>query len=166
MHQRQLLATGDHHDRLLQTFYSQTVFQKRRNSQPRSPTRQITFRSASAVLAMLPNRVLLPTPLPAKMPKRCPRPHSNMPSIAFWPVMNGPRSVRVPKETAVCYAPTASPVAGWGLVHPSDVPSRPRCVPLIPHRSARFGVLAIARPAFPHVVLPRIQKSRDVPTPA
>ena len=45
-----------------------------RTSRPRSPINAMTFTSDSARLAIMPSKVDLPTPLPAKMPRRCPRP--------------------------------------------------------------------------------------------
>ena len=46
-----------------------------RTSRPRSPTRPITLTSAAVSRAIMPSSVLLPTPEPAKMPSRWPRPH-------------------------------------------------------------------------------------------
>jgi len=42
------------------------------SSRPRSPTKQITTQSASIFLASFANNEVLPTPLPAKTPSRCP----------------------------------------------------------------------------------------------
>ena len=56
-----------------------------RTSLPRSPISAITLISAFVFLANIPSRVLLPTPLPAKMPIRCPLPTVNRPSTAFTP---------------------------------------------------------------------------------
>ncbi|OQA13739.1 MAG: hypothetical protein BWY62_01263 [Firmicutes bacterium ADurb.Bin356] len=58
---------------------------KERTSRPRSPISTITFTSAVAFFAIIPKRVLLPTPLPAKMPILCPMPSVNSESIAFTP---------------------------------------------------------------------------------
>ena len=44
-----------------------------RTSRPRSPMRAMTLTSASVWRAIMPRTVLLPTPLPEKMPTRCPR---------------------------------------------------------------------------------------------
>ena len=44
--------------------------------------------SASEFLAIIPRSVLLPTPDPAKSPKRCPQPIVIQPSIARTPVEN------------------------------------------------------------------------------
>jgi hypothetical protein len=57
-----------------------------RTSRPRSPISAITFTSASAWLAIMPSKVDLPTPLPAKMPKRWPRPQGTKVSMALMPV--------------------------------------------------------------------------------
>ena len=54
-------------------------------SRPRSPIRAMTFISASVFLAIIPIRVLFPTPLPARIPRRCPLPTVIKPSIAFIP---------------------------------------------------------------------------------
>src|ERR671928_123657 len=57
-----------------------------RTSRPRSPTRQITLTCADVDRAIMPSREDLPTPEPAKMPSRWPRPHgtsaSNPPAAA------------------------------------------------------------------------------------
>ena len=54
-------------------------------SRPRSPTRAMTLMSALTFLAIIPMRVLLPTPEPAKMPTRWPLPMVSMLSMAFTP---------------------------------------------------------------------------------
>ena len=54
-------------------------------SRPRSPTRAMTLISAFTFLAIMPIRVLLPTPEPAKMPMRCPFPMVSMLSMALTP---------------------------------------------------------------------------------
>ena len=56
-----------------------------RTSRPRSPTRAITLTSALVPRAIMPSSVLLPTPEPAKMPRRWPRPHGMRASIARTP---------------------------------------------------------------------------------
>ena len=43
-------------------------------SRPRSPIKAITFISAVVFRAIIPSNVLFPTPLPAKIPTRCPFP--------------------------------------------------------------------------------------------
>ena len=48
-----------------------------RTSRPRSPTRQITLTSADVERAIMPSSDDLPTPEPAKMPRRWPRPHGH-----------------------------------------------------------------------------------------
>src|SRR5689334_12051453 len=55
------------------------------SSRPRSPTRQITFTEAVVARAMEPSRVDLPTPEPAKMPRRWPRPQGTSASRARTP---------------------------------------------------------------------------------
>jgi DNA topoisomerase-1 len=54
-------------------------------SRPLSPISAITFRSAFVFLAIIPKRVLLPTPLPEKMPILCPFPTVSKPSSALMP---------------------------------------------------------------------------------
>ena len=54
-------------------------------SLPRSPTRTITLISAFTFFVIIPSSVLFPTPLPAKIPIRCPFPTVFRPSIAFTP---------------------------------------------------------------------------------
>ncbi len=65
-----------------------------RTSRPRSPSRAITLTSAVVRRAIMPSRTLLPTPLPAMMPMRCPRPRVISPSMARTPVPSG-RSMRL-----------------------------------------------------------------------
>ena len=67
-----------------------------RTSRPRSPTRQITLTSASVERAIIPSSEDLPTPEPAKMPRRWPRPQGTSASSARTPrptrsVMRGRR---------------------------------------------------------------------------
>lgn len=62
---------------------------KWRTSRPRSPTRAMTFASASEPRAISPSRVLLPTPLPEKMPTLWPLPRVRAASMARMPVQNG-----------------------------------------------------------------------------
>ena len=57
-----------------------------RTSRPRSPRRAITLTSAVVLRAIIPSSTLLPTPLPAKIPIRCPCPRVISPSIARTPV--------------------------------------------------------------------------------
>lgn len=54
-------------------------------SRPRSPTRAMTLISVLTFLAIMPIRVDLPTPDPAKMPIRCPLPTVFKPSMALIP---------------------------------------------------------------------------------
>ena len=56
-----------------------------RTSRPRSPTRQITLTSADVERAIMPSSDDLPTPEPAKMPRRWPRPHGTSASSARTP---------------------------------------------------------------------------------
>ena len=50
-----------------------------RTSRPRSPSSAITLTSAVVCRAIMPSSTLLPTPLPAKMPMRWPRPEREQP---------------------------------------------------------------------------------------
>ena len=56
-----------------------------RTSRPRSPTSETTITSASVKRVIIPNRVLLPTPLPANRPSRCPLPMVSKALIARTP---------------------------------------------------------------------------------
>src|SRR3954447_22216345 len=56
-----------------------------RTSRPRSPTRQMTLTSALVDRAIMPSNEDLPTPEPAKMPRRWPRPHGTSASSARTP---------------------------------------------------------------------------------
>ena len=56
-----------------------------RTSRPRSPTRQITLISAEVDRAIMPSSDDLPTPEPAKMPRRWPRPQGTSASRARTP---------------------------------------------------------------------------------
>src|SRR3954470_4663424 len=56
-----------------------------RTSRPRSPTRQITLTSALVERAIMPSSEDLPTPEPAKMPRRWPRPQGTRASSARTP---------------------------------------------------------------------------------
>src|SRR3954469_6337774 len=56
-----------------------------RTSRPRSPTRQMTLTSALVDRAIMPSSEDLPTPEPAKMPRRWPRPHGTSASSARTP---------------------------------------------------------------------------------
>ena len=56
-----------------------------RTSRPRSPTRQITLTSADVERAIMPSSEDLPTPEPAKMPRRWPRPQGTSASSARTP---------------------------------------------------------------------------------
>ena len=58
-------------------------------SRPRSPSSAMTLTSACAWRAIMPSSVLLPTPEPAKMPMRWPRPTVSTPSSARTPVAMG-----------------------------------------------------------------------------
>src|ERR1035438_9030065 len=62
---------------------------KARTSRLRSPTNAITVMSAELLRAIDPNSVLLPTPLPPKMPMRWPRPTGSRLSMARRPVWSG-----------------------------------------------------------------------------
>ena len=56
-----------------------------RTSRPRSPTRQMTLTSADVERAIIPSSEDLPTPEPAKMPRRWPRPQGTSESSARTP---------------------------------------------------------------------------------
>src|SRR5699024_3887181 len=45
----------------------------------------MTFTSASLLRAIIPSNVLLPTPLPEKIPTRCPCPIGNIAAVALTP---------------------------------------------------------------------------------
>ncbi|MNC27428.1 hypothetical protein D3C75_756000 [compost metagenome] len=62
---------------------------KSSTSLPRSPIKAITFTSAEVLRAIMPIRVLLPTPDPAKIPTRWPLPIVSKPSIALTPILIG-----------------------------------------------------------------------------
>ncbi len=62
---------------------------KSRTSRPRSPTSASTVRSAEVPRVIIPTSVLFPTPLPPKIPMRCPRPQVSIPSIARMPQPSG-----------------------------------------------------------------------------
>ncbi len=102
---------------------------KSRTSRPRSPTRAMTLMSAFTFLAIMPIRVLLPTPEPAKIPIRWPLPMVSSPSMAFTP--NSIRSVMAGRERGLMYLPSTQwevpaskagpPSMGW----PSALMMRP-----------------------------------------
>ena len=60
-------------------------------SRPRSPTSAITITSAAAPRHIIPSSVLLPTPLPPKIPSLCPRPQVVNASSARMPHPSGSR---------------------------------------------------------------------------
>ncbi len=60
-----------------------------RTSRPRSPTSASTTTSAAVPRAIIPSSVDLPTPLPPKMPRRCPRPVVQKVSMTLTPVWIG-----------------------------------------------------------------------------
>lgn len=64
----------DYKHRTLQTFRPRSRSINSPTSRPRSPISAITLISAFVFLANIPSKVLFPTPLPAKMPIRCPFP--------------------------------------------------------------------------------------------
>src|SRR5580693_4845581 len=57
-----------------------------RTSRPRSPTSAITFTCALVDRAIMPSSEDFPTPEPAKIPRRWPRPHGTSPSSARTPI--------------------------------------------------------------------------------
>ena len=101
-----------------------------RTSRPRSPTRQITLMSAAAWAARLPSRTLLPTPLPAKIPTRCPRPMGSTASTARIPVSSGSVIRRRPSGdggacTAIDRSPSASSAPRSSIGRPIASMTRP-----------------------------------------
>ncbi len=58
-------------------------------SRPLSPISAITLTSARVLRAIMPRSVLLPTPLPEKIPNLCPRPQVSKPSMALIPNTRG-----------------------------------------------------------------------------
>ena len=72
------------------------------NSRPRSPTNANTLISAEEFLANIPNKVDLPTPLPAKIPIRCPRPIGTKVSIARTDVSKGRSITGRLKASGIC----------------------------------------------------------------
>jgi len=68
------LGSGDDYHGALTALGAQFVVYEARTSRFRSPIMAITVTSAELWRAMLPSSVLLPTPLPPKIPMRCPRP--------------------------------------------------------------------------------------------
>ena len=57
------------------------------SSLPRSPTNDITFTSAEEPREIIPSKIDLPTPLPAKTPTLCPSPKGIQESIDLIPVL-------------------------------------------------------------------------------
>src|SRR4051812_50065876 len=97
-----------------------------RTSRPRSLTRQITFTSADVERAIIPINEDLPTPEPAKMPSRCPRPHGTKASSARTP--SDTRSEIGGRDSAAGGAPPGggAPNGGGGPPPPRPPPPRPR----------------------------------------
>ncbi|MNP40256.1 hypothetical protein D3C76_1338840 [compost metagenome] len=62
---------------------------KSNTSRPRSPISAITFTSAAVFRAIMPSKVLFPTPEPAKIPTRWPLPTVRSPSMARMPTLMG-----------------------------------------------------------------------------
>src|SRR4051812_31868842 len=75
-----------------------------RTSRPRSPTRQMTLTSADVERAIMPSSDDLPTPEPAKMPSRWPRPQGTSASSARTPSVT--RSVMRGRSSGEGGAPT------------------------------------------------------------
>src|SRR4051812_46005765 len=100
-----------------------------RTSRPRSPTRQMTLTSADVERAIMPSSDDLPTPEPAKMPSRWPRPQGTSASSARTPSVT--RSVIRGRSSGAGGAPTIGrgrtaarsgpPSIGW----PSPSSTRP-----------------------------------------
>ena len=119
-------------------------------SRPRSPTRAMTLISALTCLAIMPMRVLLPTPEPAKMPILCPFPMVSMPSMALTP--NSRRSriggramglMYCSFSTQNCVPPVKGPLPSMGW---------PRALMTLPLRNgpmARLSRRPVLRTKFP-----------------
>ena len=96
-----------------------------RTSRPRSPTRQITFTCALVERAIMPSREDLPTPEPAKMPRRWPRPHGTRASSARTPSVT--RSWMRGRTSGSGGDASAARVRTWpsGLIGPRPSSGRP-----------------------------------------
>ena len=104
-----------------------------RTSRPRSPIRAITLTSAEVLRAIMPSSVLLPTPLPEKMPSRCPFPAVASASIERTPVATGSVMRRRrstsggPLKIEAVAPPPASPRPSIGLPIASTTRPSRRC---------------------------------------
>ena len=119
-----------------------------RTSRPRSPTSASTVRSALVLRAIMPISVLLPTPLPPKIPMRWPRPQVRNASTARMPQPIGSRIDRAPAAAGAgassrLVIPTpiggASESSGWpmpSMTRPSSAVTDAQGGPLHP-RSRR-----------------------------
>ena len=101
-----------------------------RTSRPRSPTRASTVTDASVPRVIIDNRVDLPTPEPAKMPMRCPRPQGTSVSSARTP--SGSDS-SIMRRVSGCGAAWSTPTCGTlcsggppSIGRPSPSSTRPR----------------------------------------
>ncbi len=97
-----------------------------RTSRPRSPTRAITLTSASVERAIIPSSDDLPTPDPAKMPRRWPRPQGTSASSERTPRPTRSRiGGRVSAGGGEAIMPRACPSSGGppssGLPRPSTM---------------------------------------------
>src|SRR3954470_2878839 len=107
-----------------------------RTSRPRSPTRQMTLMSAVVERAIMPSSDDLPTPEPAKMPRRWPRPQGTMPSRTRTP--RPTRSRMRGRSRASGGAPAAERTRPSGRSSPWSI-GRPRPSSTRPSSSSPTG---------------------------
>ena len=88
-------------------------------SRPRSPTRQMTLMSAEVDRAIMPSSDDLPTPEPAKMPRRWPRPHGTSESSARTPSVT--RSVMRGRSSGEGGEPTIGRCASASIEGPPSI---------------------------------------------
>ena len=139
------------------------------SSRPRSPTRQITFTDAVVARAIDPRSVDLPTPEPAKIPSRCPRPQGTSASRARTPsssrsLMRG-RSIGEGGEPATARRrpPSMAGPPSIGPSQPVQHPSQERISDRHPKRVAgRLDDRARCDPAH---VSERHEERAPVPEP-
>ena len=110
-----------------------------RTSRPRSPTSAITLTSALVERAIMPSSEDLPTPEPAKMPRRCPRPQGTRPSSVAHAEPDALADARAREEASgarrswsargAAVGASAARTAIDGGARPADHQARPRCGP-------------------------------------
>ena len=98
-----------------------------RTSRPRSPTSAITLIEALVERAIIPSSEDLPTPEPAKIPRRCPRPQGTRPSSARTPEADALADAR-PRERAGRRERSSSAPAPRGVGRPSSGMPRPSTI--------------------------------------